>query len=110
MVGIYPKQLGRKIVAENHPEMEWVTDITTTAIPHLQFQRAEIIDTAGSLSFKTRPRHNIVVSASSLRLFMTSSTIPPSGRLKAIARIPSWDPDVLTRTAPGRTNLLKWAR
>src|SRR6266567_5405429 len=39
------------------------------ATPDLQFQRAVIIESAGSFSFKTRPCHNIAVSASTFRLF-----------------------------------------
>ena len=77
---------------------------------HQRFQRAVVIDTAGSFSRTSRPCHETFTSISSFRLFMISSTIPPSGRLNAIARMPSCDPEVFTRTAPGRTNLLKWAR
>src|SRR5579859_561466 len=56
--------------------------------------------------FSDRTQTSFAVSP----LFISSTTICPPGDLKAKQRTSLTWPLVPRRTAPGRTNLLKWAR
>src|SRR3954454_23201134 len=69
-----------------------------------------LIDRAGKSTPTTFPPNSTFTTTASRKLFNSSTTYPPSEEANDIARTPFTPPEVPTRTAPGRTNLLKCAK
>src|SRR5207237_10807663 len=78
--------------------------------PHPAHPLAAAIDRPGTLTRTLLPFSSKFSATSSRKLFKISTTNPPPPVTNHIARTPFTAPEVSTRTAPGRTNLLKCAK